>query len=306
MSVTSPAAPNPVAEVPEPKSPILTAPLTNSFDYTRSLGPVLSQFALALRDGRIIGSKGSDGKVSVPPVEFDPVTGTQSAEFVEVSTVGTVTTWTWNPEPVPGQPLDTPFAWALIRLDGADTTLLHAVSTDSPDDLSTGLRVHAPQGAEAGLLVIPTPVSTAITHSANEEESVYLEGLKAGKLIGTRIGSGVDAGRVYFPPRGVSPADGSPASERVELAHTGIVTTLTSWESDYGYPPKTVTLLVVHTDCGHLLKWQGTVPDEVDGQRLECGQRVTIARATVKAHEQWKGTPQTRIVRAKLIRPAAQ
>jgi len=87
---------------------------------------------------------------------------------------------------------------------------------------------------------------------------------------------------------------------------TGIVTTLTSWESDYGYPPKTVTLLVVHTDCGHLLKWQGTVPDEVDGQRLECGQRVTIARATVKAHEQWKGAPQTRIVRAKLARPAGQ
>lgn len=85
---------------------------------------------------------------------------------------------------------------------------------------------------------------------------------------------------------------------------TGTVTTLTSWQSDYGYPPKTVTLLVVHTDCGHLLKWQGTVPDEVDGQRLERGQRLTIARATVKAHEQWKGTPQTRIVRAKLKRPA--
>ena len=143
MSVTSPADPNPVAEVPEPKSPILTAPLTNSFDYTRSLGPVLSQFALALRDGRIIGSKGSDGKVSVPPVEFDPVTGTQSAEFVEVSTVGTVTTWTWNPEPLPGQPSDTPFAWALIRLDGADTALLHAVKVDGPADIETGMRVHA-------------------------------------------------------------------------------------------------------------------------------------------------------------------
>ncbi|WP_238418602.1 Zn-ribbon domain-containing OB-fold protein [Gordonia sp. 'Campus'] len=257
MSVTSPAAPNPVAEVPEPKSPILTAPLTNSFDYTRSLGPVLSQFALALRDGRIIGSRGSDGKVAVPPVEFDPVTGAQSTEFVEVSAVGTVTTWTWNPEPVPGQPLDKPFAWALIRLDGADTTLLHAISVGSPDEMSTGMRVHAvfgaarigriddiahfapgeepatapantaeaPKGADTGLLVIPTPVSTEIIHSANEEESVYLEGLKAGKLIGTRIGSGVDAGRVYFPPRGVSPADGSPAVERVELAHTGIVTT---------------------------------------------------------------------------------
>ncbi|MEW1938738.1 hypothetical protein AB0331_15375 [Dietzia maris] len=95
------------------------------------------------------------------------------------------------------------------------------------------------------------------------------------------------------------------ADEGAKIADvTGTITTLTSWDSDYGYPPKTVTLLVVHTDCGHLLKWQGTVPDEVDGQRLERGQRMTIARATVKAHEQWKGTPQTRIVRAKLTRPA--
>lgn len=52
-----------MAAVAEPEAPILTAPLTNSFDYTRSLGPVLSQFALALRDGRIVGSANSDGTV---------------------------------------------------------------------------------------------------------------------------------------------------------------------------------------------------------------------------------------------------
>lgn len=97
------------------------------------------------------------------------------------------------------------------------------------------------------------------------------------------------------------------ADEGAKIADiTGTVTTLTSWESDYGYPPKPITLLVVHTDCGHLLKWQGAVPDEVDGQPLERGQRLTIARATVKAHEEWKNTPQTRIVRAKLARPAVE
>ncbi|MFL0579594.1 hypothetical protein [Dietzia sp. 179-F 9C3 NHS] len=84
---------------------------------------------------------------------------------------------------------------------------------------------------------------------------------------------------------------------------TGTIVTLTSWESDYGYPPKLVTLLVVHTDCGHLLKWQGAVPDAVDGTPLENRQRITISRATVKGHEQYKGQPQTRIVRAKLTRP---
>ncbi|WP_262365939.1 Zn-ribbon domain-containing OB-fold protein, partial [Gordonia sp. OPL2] len=249
-----PAPASPVAAVPQPESPILTAPLKNSFDYTRSLGPVLSQFALALRDGRIIGSKSSDGTVSVPPVEFDPVGGAPITELVDVATTGTVTAWSWQPEPLAAQPLDKPFAWALITLDGAGTSLLHAVAVDSPADISTGLRVHAvwkaarvgriddiayfapgetateappneAENPEGDLVVIPTPITTEIEHSATEEESWYLEGLKAGKLYGTRIGSGVDADRVYFPPRKVSPADGAQAVERVELAHTGIVTT---------------------------------------------------------------------------------
>ncbi len=42
--------------------------------------------------------------------------------------------------PLEGQPLDKPFAWALIKLDGADTALLHAVAADSPDAISTGAR----------------------------------------------------------------------------------------------------------------------------------------------------------------------
>ena len=42
-----------------------------------------------------------------------------------------------------GQPLDRPFAWALIKLDGADTALLHAVDVDDPGKISTGDRVHA-------------------------------------------------------------------------------------------------------------------------------------------------------------------
>jgi hypothetical protein len=37
--------------------------------------------------------------------------------------------------------LQTPFAWALIRLDGADTALLHAVDAGGPDRLVTGDRV---------------------------------------------------------------------------------------------------------------------------------------------------------------------
>ena len=41
----------------------LRAPLEIGFDYTRSLGPVLSQFMTGLAARRILGSPGADGRV---------------------------------------------------------------------------------------------------------------------------------------------------------------------------------------------------------------------------------------------------
>ena len=64
---------------------------------------------------------------------------------------GTVVTWTWVSEPVAGQPLSEPFAFALITLDGATAPLLHAVKAPGPSALTTGMKVRAvwsdtPQG----------------------------------------------------------------------------------------------------------------------------------------------------------------
>jgi uncharacterized protein len=125
----------------QPHSPPLSAPLDISFDYTRSLGPVLSHFMTGLADRRILGSRSADGRVYVPPAEYDPVTFAPPAELVQVGPAGTVVTWSWQPEPREGEPLGQPFAWALIRLDGADTTLLHAVDAGAPERMRTGLRV---------------------------------------------------------------------------------------------------------------------------------------------------------------------
>jgi uncharacterized protein len=52
-----------------------------------------------------------------------------------------VTTWAWQGEPRPTNPLQHPFAWALIRLDGADSALLHAVDAGSPERMKSGMRV---------------------------------------------------------------------------------------------------------------------------------------------------------------------
>src|SRR5580658_2437569 len=89
-----------------------------------------------LADRRMLGSRGSDGRVHVPPAEYDPVSFAPPSELIEVGPEGTVLTWSWTDhpvdgQPVDGQPLDRPFAWALIRLDGADTGMLHAVDGGS-------------------------------------------------------------------------------------------------------------------------------------------------------------------------------
>ena len=119
----------------------LSAPVTVAFDYTRSTGPVVGRFLTGLRDGRVVGGRTSEGRVVVPPPEFDPVTHEQVDDFVEVAPVGTVTSWTWVPEPVKGQPFDRPFAFVLVQLDGADVPMLHALDVSSPDEVSTGMRV---------------------------------------------------------------------------------------------------------------------------------------------------------------------
>ncbi|HEY6648909.1 MAG TPA: OB-fold domain-containing protein [Mycobacterium sp.] len=232
----------------DPHEPPLSAPLKLSFDYTRSVGPLLSQFFTALRERRIVGVRGSDGRVHVPPAEFDPVTYERLTEIVPVASVGTVMSWTWQPTPLQGQPLDRPFAWALIKLDVADTPLLHAVDAGSPDEISTGARVHAhwvdepvgaitdiayfslgeetePEGAADDrdpVTVQVTPSTIEIQHTASLPESAFLRGLEEGKLLGARTG---ETGKVYFPPKEADPATGLELDNFVELPDKGTVTT---------------------------------------------------------------------------------
>jgi len=248
----------------------LRAPLEIEFDYTRSLGPVLSQFMTGLADRRILGARGTDGRVHAPPFEYDPVTGEPPGELVPVGPEGTVVSWSWMPEPLAGQPLEHPFAWALIRLDGADTALLHAVDAgpSGPAAMRTGMRVRArwaadrtgsirdiecfepPDAATTDAVVTGaastgtsreqagepvtgtiTPVRLSYMHTASPGESSYLRGLAEGKLLGQRCGV---CGQVYVPPRGTCPADGVPTREEVQLPETGTVTTFCV--VNVGYP----------------------------------------------------------------------
>jgi len=121
--------------------------------YRRSVGPVVGAFLTGLRDGRIVGSRTPEGRVLCPPLEYDPDTGDAVSEIVPLSDTGVVRTWAWVHEPLPKHPLATPFAWALVQVDGADTALIHAVDAGTASAMSTGLRVRArwkPDGERVG------------------------------------------------------------------------------------------------------------------------------------------------------------
>jgi uncharacterized OB-fold protein len=126
---------------------VLRAPLTLEYPFRRTTGPVIGAWFTALREGRLIGIRDTTGRVVCPPVEYDPASGAPLTELVPVGDEGEVVTWSWNEQVREAQPFDRPFAWAMIRLDGADTPLLHAV--DAPrDQLREGLRVRARFAAE--------------------------------------------------------------------------------------------------------------------------------------------------------------
>jgi uncharacterized protein len=124
-----------------PESEALHASHRLEYPYSRSVGPVIGAFMTGLRDGKLLGVRGAGGSVIVPPTEYDPTTGDDTGDMVDVGPGGAVETWSWVSHPQPKHPLSTPFAWALIRLDGADTALLHVVDTGGSDQLTSGDRV---------------------------------------------------------------------------------------------------------------------------------------------------------------------
>ncbi len=124
---------------PQPYS----APHVVEYTYRRSVGPVLGRFFTGLRERRIEGVRTTAGRVLVPPLEYDPDTGESVGDFVEVGQAGEVVSWAWVRHPRGRHPLDRPFAWALIRLDGSDTALLHAVDAADESCMATGMRVRA-------------------------------------------------------------------------------------------------------------------------------------------------------------------
>ncbi|MEU2562997.1 OB-fold domain-containing protein [Streptomyces longispororuber] len=235
-------------------SDVLRASMVVEFPFTRSLGPVQSAFLTGLRERTVLGVRTAAGQVLVPPVEYDPETAEEIRDLVEVAATGTVTTWAWNPAPRRGQPLATPFAWALVRLDGADTALLHALDAPGPEAVRTGLRVrvrwaadrtgaitdiacfepdessttgdrarpHSGEFAGEAVTGIVAPARLDYTYTPGRAQSAYLAALAEHRMVGERCPR---CRKVYVPPRGACPTCGVATGERVEVGPRGTVTT---------------------------------------------------------------------------------
>lgn len=229
----------------------LKGPHVIEYPFRRSCGPVLSRFFSDLRDGRLVGIRSKTAGVLVPPAEYDPQTAEALDEFVDVGPGGEVVSYAWVSSPRPKQPLQRPFAYALIKLDGADAGFLHAVDVGSDESrIAVGMRV-APRWKtlreghitdiecfvpEAEALPAPplsappdkpvasvtTPVRLEYDFTAGKAQSVFLRGLAQKKILGARA---VGGELVYVPPRGADPRNAELTPEFVEVAQQGTVVT---------------------------------------------------------------------------------
>jgi uncharacterized OB-fold protein len=228
---------------------------TITFPYRRSLGPVIGRFMTGLTEMRLVGIR-SHQRVIVPPLEWDPDTGEELAhDFVEVGPAGTVTSWCWVESPTTTQhPLSHPFAFGLIALDGADTSLVHAIDAGTIDAMATGMRV-APRwrpqrtghisdieafvpGEEP---VLPSPDGGAATEpvemmdynaSITYRTPVTINQVRAqvasdeGRFLGLRC---PECGRIYVGGRGFCPIDAAELTveDELDLPQVGTVTNYT-------------------------------------------------------------------------------
>ncbi len=93
---------------------LMSAPFVIQYDYKRTPGPVVGAFFDELRRRKITGVRTRSGRVLCPPQEYDPESGEATL-----------------PDPVPVGPEGTVLVacagWALIRVDGADSAMVHKV-----------------------------------------------------------------------------------------------------------------------------------------------------------------------------------
>ena len=121
-------------------------------------GDTAGRFLKALRDEKTILGNRCDGcsRVFVPPRKTCPACLTATQSWIPVANEGRVVAFTVARRQLAAIPRKVPVVFALIRLDGADTALLHTIGGVDPDRVAIGMRVRAcfEPGAGATIMAI--------------------------------------------------------------------------------------------------------------------------------------------------------
>lgn len=118
--------------------------LAMEFAYKHSTGEVVGRFLAGLKEQKTIwGQRVAGQGVVVPPLGYSEVDASASGEWVAVAPTGVVTAVAVVRQPIERlHPFSKPFAYILVKLDGADTAMPHVVN-DNLAQLRVGARVEA-------------------------------------------------------------------------------------------------------------------------------------------------------------------
>jgi uncharacterized OB-fold protein len=127
------------------KEEILIAERDFDSIFSYDAGTIRSRFLTEVRDNRrIMGIRCPDCNiVYVPPRSICLKCFGNLSEFVEVGQEGVLTTYTVVYRAEPFYPVEPPFIYGIIQLEGADTGLVHFVGEVDLDKVRVGMRVKA-------------------------------------------------------------------------------------------------------------------------------------------------------------------
>lgn len=128
--------------------------------YSWTVGSTLSKWYVQMRDdGEIWANRcPSCGTVFVPPKGKCIYCYEDINDWVKLPGTGTIETYTvvYYEEPI--QPKKPPIVYAVVKLDGADTGIVHLIEEVDPEKVKSGMRVEAvmaePGDRQANLLDI--------------------------------------------------------------------------------------------------------------------------------------------------------
>jgi len=120
---------------------ILAGKVDLPFSY--SAGRTASRFFVELRDKqRIMGKRCPRcNRVIVPAKVFCKECFVETDEWVEVGPEGTLVTFTVMYRKEDHHPREVPFAYGIIKLDGADTSIVHILGETDVSQIEHGMRV---------------------------------------------------------------------------------------------------------------------------------------------------------------------